>query len=140
MSLFFVIGSLAAPFVTPPTAPQPDPQKVDCSKTTDAEITTAVWANIKKRFTPAQMSGQFHFSMWVKDGVVFFSGDAHGLNRKDPREVRTRLNSIAAKTDCVKKVNTKHLTEEHAARCHKATEKACNGGCIKISEECNPIP
>jgi len=65
-------------------------------------------------------------------------GDAHGINRKDPRVVRTTVTNIARKTSYVKKVVTKHFTHEHPIECAK-TEKQCNGGCIDQNAECNPL-
>jgi hypothetical protein len=138
--LAFVVGSFALAFATPLPAPQPnaDPQIADCSKATDADITKAVIENINKRFKPEEIKAGLHFTVTCKNGVVEISGDAHGMNRKDPRGVRTTVTTIAQKTSCVKKVVTKHFTHEHPIKCAK-TQKPCNGGCIEQNEECNPL-
>ncbi len=140
LALAFVVGSFALAFATPLSAsqPNPDPQIADCSKATDADITKAVIENINKRFTPAEIKAGLHFSVSCKNGVVEISGDAHGINRKDPRAIRTTVTTIAQKTSCVKKVVTKHFTQEHPIKCAK-TQKPCNGGCIEKDEECNPL-
>lgn len=138
LALAFVVGSLAAPAAPLLPAPQPNPSVADCSTATDADIAKAVLENIKKKFTPEQMKAQVHVNITCKNGIVEISGDAHGINRKNPREVRTRITTIANKTDCVKKVVTKHLTQEHPIKCRK-TQKQCNGGCIDQNEECNPL-
>jgi hypothetical protein len=137
LALALVIGSFALA-ATPPPAPATNPPKADCSKATDADIAKAVLENINKRFKPEEVKTQLHFSITCKDGIVAISGDAHGMNRKDPRGVRTTITTIAQKTDCVKKVVTKHFTHEHPIKCAK-TQKPCNGGCIEQNEECNPL-
>lgn len=140
LGLFFVIGSFAAPGIMPLPVlqPNPDPQIADCSKATDADIVKAVIENISKRFKPEANKTQLHFSVTCKNGIVEISGDAHGINRKDPRGVRTTVTTVARKTDCVKKVVTKHFTHEHPIKCAK-TQKQCNGGCIDQNVECNPL-
>lgn len=138
LALFFAIGSIAAPGLTPPAVPQPNLQKADCSKMTDGDIVKAVIENIKKKFTPDQVKTQLHLSITAKDGVVEIMGDAHGINKKNPREVRTRVTTIAQKTSCVKKVVTKHFTHEHPIKC-EAGQKQCNGGCIDQNAECHPL-
>jgi len=140
LAFVLVVGSFAAPVVTAPPAPHPDatPQIADCSKATDSDIVKAVTANINKRFKPDDIKKELHFSVSSKDGVVSISGDAHGINRKDPRGVRTTITKIVRKTSCVKKVVTKHFTQEHPIKCAK-TQKPCNGGCIGQNEECNPL-
>jgi hypothetical protein len=132
----FIAGSFCA---SPTTAfPIPEPPLADCSKATDADILKAVIENINKRFKPEEVKSQLHFTVSCKNGVVEISGDAHGINRKDPRQVRTTVTTIVQKTDCVKRVVTKHFTQEHPIKCAK-TQKPCNGGCIEQSEECNPL-
>lgn len=138
LALAFVVGSFAAPVATPLPAPLPNPQIADCSKATDADIVKAVIENINKRFKPEEIKNELHFSVTCKDGIVEISGDAHGINRKDPRQVRTAITTIAQKTSCVKKVVTKHFTHEHPIKCAK-TQKSCNGGCIEQNEECTPL-
>jgi len=139
LSLAFVISSLAgaatSASVPPPTH---DPMIADCSKATDADIVKAVIENINKRFTAEQVKSELHFTVTSKDGVVSISGDAHGINRKDPRQVRTTVTTIAQKTSCVKKVVTKHFTQDHPIKCLK-TQKQCNGGCVDQNEECTPL-
>ena len=137
LALAFVVGSFAA---TPLPAPQPnpDPQKADCSTATDADILKAVIENINKRFKAEEGKSQLHFTVSCKNGVVEIMGDAHGINRKDPRGVRTIVTTVAQKTSCVKKVVTKRFTHEHPIKCAK-TEKPCNGGCIDQAAECNPL-
>ncbi len=115
-----------------------DPQIADCSKATDADIVKAVVENINKRFSQEQVKSELHFTVTAKDGVVSISGDAHGINRKDPRQVRTTVTTIAQKTSCVKKVVTKHFTQDHPIKCLK-TQKQCNGGCIDQNEECTSL-
>jgi hypothetical protein len=137
LALAFVVGSFAAPVATPP-APRPNSQIADCSKATDADIVKAVIENINKRFKPEEIKAQLHLTINCKNGIVEISGDAHGINRKDPRGVRTTITTIAQKTNCVKKVVTKHFTHEHPIKCEK-TQKPCNGGCIDQNEECNPL-
>ena len=136
----FVVGSFPLAFATslPASQPNADPQIADCSKATDADITKAVIGNINKRFKPEEIKAGLHFTVTCKNGVVEISGDAHGINRKDPRGVRTTVTTIAEKTSCVKKVVTKHFTHEHPIKCAK-TQKPCNGGCIEQNEECNPL-
>lgn len=134
----FAIGSVAMPGLTTRPVPQPGSQQPDCSKMTDADIVTAVIENIKKRFTPEQIKTQLHLNITAKDGVVEIAGDAHGINRKNPREVRTRVTNIAQKTSCVKKVVTRHLTEEHPIKCGTG-QKQCNGGCVDQNAECHPL-
>jgi hypothetical protein len=134
----FVVGSFAAPVALPLPSPPTNPLIADCSKATDADITKAVIENINKRFKPEEIKAGLHFSVSCKNGVVELSGDAHGINRKDPRGVRTTVTTIAQKTSCVKKVVTKHFTHEHPVKCAK-TQKPCNGGCIEQNEECNPL-
>lgn len=142
LSLAFVISSITAVGTAKPTPlPTPvafDPQIADCSKATDADIVKAVVENINKRFSPEQVKSELHFTVTSKDGVVSISGDAHGINRKDPRQVRTTVTTIAQKTSCVKKVVTKHFTQDHPIKCLK-TQKQCNGGCIDQNEACNPL-
>jgi hypothetical protein len=142
LSLAFVISSITAVGTAKPTSqPIPaafDPQIADCSKATDTDIVKAVVENINKRFSPEQVKSELHFTITSKDGVVSISGDAHGINRKDPRQVRTTVTTIAQKTSCVKKVVTKHFTQDHPIKCLK-TQKQCNGGCIDQNEECNPL-
>jgi len=144
LSLAFVISSIAASAGTLKPIPHPnrgltfDPQIADCSKATDADIVKAVIDNINKRFKPEQVKSELHFTVTSKDGVVSISGDAHGINRKDPRQVRTTVTTIAQKTSCVKKVVTKHFTQDHPIKCLK-TQKQCNGGCIDQNEECTPL-
>ena len=138
LALFFAVGSFAARGVTPPPAARPDPQSPDCSKMTDADIVKAVIENLKKRFSPEQVKTQLHLNITCKDGTVEIAGDAHGINRKNPREVRTRVTTIAQKTSCVKKVVTKHFTEEHPIKCAK-DQKQCNGGCVDANAECHPL-
>ena len=58
IALMFVVGSFAGSAATP--LPQPNPQKADCSGTSDADIAKAVVENIKKKFTPEQMKAQVH--------------------------------------------------------------------------------
>jgi hypothetical protein len=135
LALAFVVGSFAA---TPLPTPQPDALIADCSTATDADILKAVIENINKRFKPEQITKELHLSITCKNGIVEIMGDAHGINRKDPRGVRTTVTTIARKTSCVKKVVTKHFTHEHPIKCAK-TEKPCNGGCIDQSAECNPL-
>lgn len=134
----FAIGSVATRGLTPQPVPQPDPQQPDCSKMTDSDIVNAVIENIKKRFTPEQVKTQLHLNITAKDGVVEIAGDAHGINRKNPREVRTRVTTIAQKTSCVKKVVTKHFTQEHPIKCGPG-QKQCNGGCVDQNAECHPL-
>jgi len=139
--LLFVVSSITAVGTAKPTprpVPGPDPQIADCSKATDADIVKAVIVNINKRFSPEQVKSELHFTVTAKDGVVSISGDAHGINRKDPRQVRTTVTTIAEKTSCVKKVVTKHFTQDHPIKCLK-TQKQCNGGCIDQNEECTPL-
>jgi hypothetical protein len=138
LALAFVVGSFAVATPLPAPQPNPDPQKADCSKATDADILKAVIENINKRFKPEEITKELHLSITCKNGIVEIMGDAHGINRKDPRGVRTTVTSIARKTSCVKKVVTKHFTHEHPIKCAK-TEKQCNGGCIDQSAECNPL-
>jgi hypothetical protein len=138
LALIFVAGSFARPVAETLPAPQPNPQKADCSSVSDADIVKAVVENIKKKFKDEQIKTQLHVNITAKNGIVEISGDAHGINRKNPREVRTRITTIARKTDCVKKVVTKHLTQDHPIKCTK-TQKQCNGGCIDQNEQCNPL-
>ncbi len=138
LALIFAIGPMAVHGLTSAPAPQPVPQKGDCSKMSDADIVKAVIENIKKRFTPEQVKTELHLNITCKDGVVEIMGDAHGINRKDPREVRTRVTTIAEKTSCVKKVVTKHFTQDHPIKC-EAGQKQCNGGCIDQKVECLPL-
>jgi hypothetical protein len=138
LALVFVVASFAGSVATPLPVPAPNPQIADCSKATDADITKAVIENINKRFKPEEIKAGLHFSVSCKNGVVYISGDAHGINRKDPRGVRTTVTTIAQKTSCVKRVVTKHFTQEHPIKCAK-TQKPCNGGCIEQNEECNPL-
>jgi len=140
LTLAFVVCSFALAAATPAPVPQPnsDPQTADCSKATDADIVKAVIENINKRFKPDEIKSQLHFTIMCKNGIVEISGDAHGINRKDPRGVRTTVTTIAQKTSCVKKVVTKHFTQEHPIKCAK-TQKPCNGGCIEQNEECTPL-
>jgi hypothetical protein len=138
LTLVFVLSSFGAPAAIPLPAPQPNPQKADCSSASDADIVKAVVENIKKKFKEEQIKTQLHVNISAKNGVVEISGDAHGINRKNPREVRTRITTIARRTDCVKKVVTRHLTQDHPIKCTKA-QKQCNGGCIEQNEQCNPL-
>ena len=136
--LAFVIGCFAAPVATPLAATLPNPQIADCSKATDTDIVKAVIENINKRFKPEEIKNELHLTITCKNGIVEISGDAHGINRKDPRGVRTTVTSIARKTSCVKKVVTKNFTHEHPIKCAK-TQKQCNGGCIDQNVECTPL-
>ena len=138
LALIFVAGSFGRPVEETLPAPQPNPQKPDCSSASDADIVKAVVENIKKKFKEEQIKTQLHVNTTAKNGVVEISGDAHGINRKNPREVRTRITTIARRTDCVKKVVTRHLTQDHPIKCTKA-QKQCNGGCIEQNEQCNPL-
>jgi hypothetical protein len=138
VALAFVLGSFALAANPAPGKPTPDPKKADCSKATDADIQRAVIENINKRFKPEVIKAELHFSVTCKNGIVEIMGDAHGINTKDPRSVRTTVTTIAEKTDCVKKVVTKHFTQDHPIKCAK-TEKQCNGGCIDQNAECNPL-
>ena len=138
LALVFVAGSFARHVTVTLPAPQPNPQKADCSSASDADIVKAVVENIKKKFNAEQVKAQLHINITAKNGVVDISGDAHGINRKNPREVRTRITTIARKTDCVKKVVTRHLTQDHPIKCTK-TQKQCNGGCIDQNAQCNPL-
>jgi osmotically-inducible protein OsmY len=134
----FVAGSFARPVAKTLPASQPNPQKADCSSTSDADIVKAVVENIKKQFKDDQIKSQIHVNITAQNGIVEISGDAHGINRKNPREVRTRITTIARKTACVKKVVTRHLTQDHPIKCTK-TQKQCNGGCIDQNQQCNPL-
>jgi hypothetical protein len=138
LAFAFVVGSFAVATPLPAPQPNPDPQIADCSKATDADILRAVIENINKRFKPEEIKSELHLSITCKNGIVEIMGDAHGINRKDPRGVRTTITNIAQKTSCVKNVVTKHFTHEHPIKCGK-TEKQCNGGCIDQSAECNPL-
>ncbi len=100
-------------------------QKVDCSKTTDADMVKAVYDKIKVKYAN-QMK---HINVRIKDKVVTLEGWA------TTKGVKNEIEKYAKKTTCVKKVVNK-LTIGVGGGCGPG-QKRCGDICIDADEDCN---
>ena len=103
-------------------------QKPDCSKTTDADIVSAVYSKIKVKYE----SQRQHINVRSSDGVVTIEGWA------TTKSVRKDIEKLAKKTSCVKSVvNT--LTVGVGGGCGPGQRK-CGSICIGSGATCNITP
>ena len=103
-------------------------QKPDCSKTTDADIVSAVYSKIKVKYE----SQRQHINVRSSDGVVTIEGWA------TTKSVRKDIEKLAKKTSCVKSVvNT--LTVGVGGGCGPGQRK-CGSICIGSGDTCNITP
>jgi BON domain len=100
-------------------------QKTDCSKTTDDQIVSSIYAKIKVKYE-AQMD---HINVRITDGVVTLEGWA------TTKSVKKDIEKYAKKTGCVKSV-LNMLTIGIGGGCGPG-EKPCGGICIPSSAKCN---
>ena len=101
-------------------------QKTDCSKTTDAELVTAIYNKIKVKYE-SQIN---HINVRAKNGVVTVEGWA------TTKKVKEKIENYAKKTKCVKNVMSNNFLIAIGGGCGPGT-KPCGNICIPADEDCN---